>query len=182
MQLTYNERNLLGNGCYERTDDGLSNFGVDAVKEMNRLGILIDLSHVGDRTTLDAADLSETPLGLHPCQRPRLLRPSPRNKANDALKLIAEGGGVIGANAFPPFFPKGFDTTVSDYLNAIEDLVEKIGINHVGRTTFQIHGYGNNILFIFLVVKSHDTNPLNPFNDGGDAHAAAHTKGDQASR
>ena len=55
IQVTYNERNLLGNGCYERTDEGLSRFGVDAVREMNRLGILLDLSHVGDRTTLDAA-------------------------------------------------------------------------------------------------------------------------------
>ena len=54
IQLTYNERNLLGNGCWERTDEGLSNFGVDAVREMDRLRILIDLSHVGDKTTLEA--------------------------------------------------------------------------------------------------------------------------------
>ena len=62
IQLTYNERNLLGNGCYERSDDGLSHFGLDAVKEINRLGILIDLSHVGDRTTLEAADISDHPV------------------------------------------------------------------------------------------------------------------------
>ena len=130
MQLTYNERNLLGNGCYERTDDGLSNFGVDAVKEMNRLGILIDLSHVGDRTTLDAAELSETPVACTHANA-RAFFDHPRNKTDDALKLIAEGGGVIGANAFPLFFPKGFDTTVSDYVDAMEDLVERVGIDHV---------------------------------------------------
>ena len=134
MQLTYNERNLLGNGCYEGTDDGLSNFGVDAVKEMNRLGILIDLSHVGDRTTLDAADLSETPVACTHANA-RAFYDHPRNKTDDALKLIAEGGGVIGANAFPSFFPKGFDTTVSDYVDAIEDLVERVGIDHVGLGT-----------------------------------------------
>ena len=72
IQVTYNERNLLGNGCWERNDEGLSNFGVDAVKEMNRLGILIDLSHVGDQTTMDTIELSETPGGLHPLQRPLL--------------------------------------------------------------------------------------------------------------
>ena len=134
MQLTYNERNLLGNGCYERTDDGLSNFGVDAVKEMNHLGILIDLSHVGDRTTLDAADLSESPVACTHANA-RAFFDHPRNKTDDALKLIAEGGGVIGANAFPSFFPRGFDTTVSDYVDAIEDLVERVGIDHVGLGT-----------------------------------------------
>ena len=134
MQLTYNERNLLGNGCYERTDDGLSNFGVDAVKEMNRLGILIDLSHVGDRTTLDAATLSQVPVACTHANA-RAFFDHPRNKTDEALKLIAEGGGVIGANAFPLFFPKRFDTTLSDYVDAIEDLVERVGIDHVGMGT-----------------------------------------------
>ena len=134
MQLTYNERNLLGNGCYERTDDGLSNFGMDAVREMNRLGILIDLSHVGDRTTLDAAEVSQAPVACTHANA-RSFFDHPRNKTDDALKLIAQGGGVIGANAFPPFFPKGFDATVSDYVDAIEDLVERVGVDHVGLGT-----------------------------------------------
>ena len=64
IQLTYNEQNLLGNGCYERCDEGLSHFGVDAVREMNRLGILIDLSHCGDRTTLDAIEQSSVPVAI----------------------------------------------------------------------------------------------------------------------
>ena len=59
IQVTYHERNLLGNGCYERADDGLSNFGVDAVREMNRVGNLIDLSHVGEKTTLETIEVSE---------------------------------------------------------------------------------------------------------------------------
>ena len=64
IQLTYHERNLLGNGCFERRDEGLSNFGVDAVREMNSLGILIDLSHVGDRTTVEAIELSDKPVAI----------------------------------------------------------------------------------------------------------------------
>jgi membrane dipeptidase len=131
IQITYNERNLLGNGCLERTDDGLSNFGLDAVKEMNRLGILIDLSHVGDRTTLDAAERSEKPVSCTHSNA-RSFYKHVRNKTDDALKLIAERGGVIGANAFPPFLPKTFESTLEDYVDAIDDLVERVGIDHVG--------------------------------------------------
>ena len=131
IQVTYNERNLLGNGCYERTDEGLSRFGVDAVREMNRLGILIDLSHVGDRTTLDAAELSEQPVACTHANA-RTFFDHVRNKTDDALGLIAERGGVIGANAFPPFLRKGFESTLDDYVDAIDDLVERVGVDHVG--------------------------------------------------
>lgn len=131
IQITYNERNLLGNGCYERSDDGLSNFGIDAVKEMNRLGILIDLSHVGDRTTLDATEISTYPVACTHANA-RGFSDHVRNKTDEALKLIAEKGGVIGANAFPAFFPSRFDSTIADFGDAIEDLVERVGIDHVG--------------------------------------------------
>ena len=131
IQVTYNERNLLGNGCYERTDEGLSNFGVDAVKEMNRLGILIDLSHVGDRTTLETAELSEQPVACTHANA-RSFFDHPRNKTDEALKLIVDNGGVIGANAFPPFLRNGFQSTLRDYTDAIDDLVERVGVDHVG--------------------------------------------------
>ena len=131
IQVTYNERNLLGNGCYERTDEGLSRFGVDAIKEMNRLGILADLSHVGDRTTLETAELSEMPVSATHANA-RSFVEHPRNKTDDALRLIAEKGGVIGANAFPLFLRKGYESTVGDYVDAIEDLIERVGIDHVG--------------------------------------------------
>ena len=131
IQVTYNERNLLGNGCYERVDDGLSNFGVDAVKELNRLGILIDLSHVGDRTTLEAAELSEKPVACTHANA-RSFVDHVRNKTDEALALIADKGGVIGANAFPPFLRNGFESTLADYVDAIDDLVERVGVDHVG--------------------------------------------------
>ncbi len=131
IQITYNERNLVGNGCYERTDDGLSNFGQDVVREMNRLGMLIDLSHVGERTTLEAAELSEQPVACTHANA-RAFFDHPRNKTDDALRLITERGGVIGANAFPPFLRNGFESTLLDYVDAIDDLVERVGIDHVG--------------------------------------------------
>ena len=131
IQITYNERNLLGNGCYERTDDGLSRFGQDAIREMNRLGILVDLSHVGDRTTLEAAELSEAPVSCTHANA-RAFVDHPRNKTDDALRLVVEKGGVIGANAFPPYLRNGFESTLQDYVDAIDDLVERVGIDHVG--------------------------------------------------
>jgi membrane dipeptidase len=131
IQLTYNERNLLGNGCYERTDEGLSHFGVDAIREMNRLGILVDLSHVGDRTTLDAIEVSEKPVAFTHANA-RAFFDHTRNKTDEALQRLAEKGGVVGANAFPLFFPRLSETTLADYVDAIEDLVQRVGIDHVG--------------------------------------------------
>jgi membrane dipeptidase len=131
IQLTYNERNLLGNGCYERVDDGLSRFGLSAVAEMNRLGILIDLSHVGDRTTLDAIEHSETPVAVtHALARSQI--DHPRNKTDEAIKNLVEHGGVIGANAFPMFFGRGFETTLEEYLDSIDYLVQMVGPRAVG--------------------------------------------------
>ncbi len=130
IQLTYNERNLLGNGCYERIDDGLSRFGLAAVAEMNRLGILVDLSHVGDRTTLDAIENSSGPVAItHANARSHI--DHPRNKTDEAIRLLVERGGVIGANAFPMFFGRGFETGLDEYLDAIDYLVQMAGIDHV---------------------------------------------------
>ena len=131
IQLTYNERNLLGNGCYERTDGGLSHFGVQAVREMNRLGILIDLSHVGEPTMRDAIEVSDKPVACtHANARAHF--DHVRNKTDDVLRRIAEKGGVIGANAFPLFLPAGFESTVEDFVDVIEDLINRVGIDHVG--------------------------------------------------
>ena len=130
IQITYNERNLLGNGCYERVDDGLSRFGLAAVKEMNKLGILMDLSHVGDRTTMDTIENSDGPVAItHANARSQI--DHPRNKTDEAIRLLAERGGVIGANAFPMFFERGFNTDLEEYLDAIDYLVQMVGADHV---------------------------------------------------
>ncbi|MDP7579179.1 MAG: membrane dipeptidase [SAR202 cluster bacterium] len=131
IQLTYNERNLLGNGCWERNDDGLSTFGVDAIREMNRLGILIDLSHVGDVTTIESIELSDQPVSCTHSNS-RSFFDHPRNKTDEALRLISEKGGVIGATSWPPFLRNGFKSTLTDFGDAIDDMVERVGIDHVG--------------------------------------------------
>ena len=105
IQLTYHETNLLGSGCWERNDCGLSNFGVDAVREMNRLGIVIDLSHVGPKTTMDAIEMSEQPVAITHANA-RSFCGHPRNKEEEALKLLAEKGASWAPRPLPTFFPR----------------------------------------------------------------------------
>ena len=130
IQITYNERNLLGNGCYELHDDGLSKFGQTAIREMNDIGILIDLSHVGDRTTLETIEISEAPVAITHSNA-RSMDNHPRNKTDETIKLLAEKGGIIGSNGFPMFFPNGFKSTLNDYLDRIEYLLQLVGPDHV---------------------------------------------------
>ena len=138
IQLTYHETNLLGSGCWERNDCGLSNFGIDAVREMNQLGIVIDLSHVGPKTTMDAIEMSEQPVAITHANA-RSFCGHPRNKEEEALKLLAEKGGVVGATSFANFLPKEFDSTVEDFVDAIDNMVERIGIDHVAIGTDSTH-------------------------------------------
>jgi len=131
VQVTYHERNLLGNGCYERRDDGLSHFGADAVAEMNRLGILVDLSHVGEKTTLDAIETSRKPVAFTHANA-RSYHDVVRNKTDEALRALADRGGVVGVTCIVTFLRTGYDSTVDDYAEAIDDMVGRVGIDHVG--------------------------------------------------
>ena len=138
IQLTYHETNLLGSGCFERNDSGLTNFGIDAVREMNHLGILIDLSHVGPQTTLDAIEKSEKPVAITHSNAKSFYN-HPRNKDDLALNLLAEKGGVIGATPFVNFLPNSFDSTVVDFVDALDDMIHRVWIDHVSIGTDSTH-------------------------------------------
>ncbi len=131
IQLTYNFENLVGFGCQAPEDRGLTEFGQQVVSEMNRLGILIDLSHCGVRTTLEAIEHSEKPVAItHSNAAARF--PHPRNKSDEAIKACAGRGGVIGAVSFPAMLTSHLPATLDDYVNTIDYLVEVAGIDHVG--------------------------------------------------
>ena len=130
MQLTYMEANLCGQGCLERIDAGLTNFGLEVIEEMNRLGILIDLSHVGHRTTMDTIEASQKPVAFTHAN-PISLCNHPRNKADEAIKAVAAKGGVVGATVFPPFLPKGNDSTIDDFVTVVDYMADMIGIDHL---------------------------------------------------
>ena len=130
VQLTYNTRNHIGDGCMETPGAGLSHYGRAAVREMNRQGVLIDLSHCGYQTTMDAIERSEAPVALTHAN-PRALCPSPRNHLDEEFEACASKGGVIGATAFPSFLPTQRQS-VEGLIDAIDYLVALVGIDHVG--------------------------------------------------
>jgi len=131
IQLTYNTPNRVGCGCMSPEDTGLTEFGKEVVREMNRLGMLIDLSHCGEKTTLDAIAASEKPVAFTHAN-PFKFCPIPRNKSDELLKAVAETGGVIGAVVFPLMLNCQSTATLEDYLRVIDYLVELVGIDHVG--------------------------------------------------
>ena len=131
MQLTYNTQNFVGSGCYETVDSGLSDFGRDVVDEMNRLGILVDLSHVGAKTSDDAIRHSKKPVAYTHCL-PSGLKKHQRNKSDEQLKFIADQGGFIGVTMFPAFLRRGTESTVDDYVEAIDYVINLVGEECVG--------------------------------------------------
>jgi len=130
MLLCYNVRNAAGNGCHEPNDDGLSQFGRAVVKEMNSLGMVVDASHTGYRTTMDMLELSTAPV-IFSHSNPARLQPHPRNIADDQIAACARTGGVIGVVGFDGFLP-GRKAGVGALVEAIDYLVETAGIDHVG--------------------------------------------------
>lgn len=131
MQLTYNTQNLVGSGCWESRDSGLSDFGRDVVTEMNRLGILVDLSHVGPVTTADAIAFSKKPVAVtHGC--PAALFAHPRNKTDEQMRALADAGGFMGLATFTPFLASGDKSTVDDCIVALEHMIHVMGEESVG--------------------------------------------------
>jgi membrane dipeptidase len=138
-QLTYNTQNLIGTGCYER-DGGLSGFGHEIVAEMNRVGMLVDLSHVGPNTSHEAILASNRPVAYSHCL-PAGLKDHPRNKTDEQLRFIADRGGFVGVTMFPPFLRRGIESTVHDYVEAIQYTINVIGEDAVGIGTDFTQGY-----------------------------------------
>lgn len=130
MQLTYNTQNLIGSGCWESRDSGLSDFGRDAIDEMNRLGILIDLSHVGSLTSDEAIKHSKSPVAYTHCCP--MLKKHARNKTDEQLRTIADAGGFIGFASYTPFLPQGEGSTIDDCVAALDYLINLVGENNVG--------------------------------------------------
>lgn len=133
IQLTYNERNRLGDGCMEPENRGLTLIGREVVLEMNRLGIVVDLSHVGDRTAMDAIEYSQAPCVFSHANA-RALAPSPRNKPDELIKAIAAKGGLIGICPYAPFCEPALYVrpTLEDYFRHMDYVLDLVGPDHVG--------------------------------------------------
>ncbi|MGQ0648391.1 MAG: dipeptidase [Gemmatimonadaceae bacterium] len=131
-QLTYNTRNMLGNGSTERRDEGLSDYGVAVVQKMNDVGMAVDVSHCGDKTSLDAFEVSTRPV-LITHSNARALNPGhPRCKPDDVIRACGKSGGVMGITGVRNFVKGSEPTTIEDLLNHFDYVAKMIGVEQVG--------------------------------------------------
>ncbi len=141
-QLTYNSRNLIGNGATERRDDGISDFGVAIIERMNKVGMAIDVSHCGDRTTLDAFEISKKPVLITHSNARALVPGHPRVKTDEAIKKVGDTGGVIGITGVRMFVKVDEPTTVEHVLDHFDHVRKMIGAQHLGvGSDIDLYGY-----------------------------------------
>ena len=137
VQLTYNIQNHVGSGCWEDEDRGISQFwGRNLIREMNQAGMLIDLSHCGERTCFDAVELSERPVAITHANPSGWvgfdIELKRRNKSDDLIRAVAESGGVIGLGMYPKIMRGGAAATLDDFCEMVEWTAERFGVDAVG--------------------------------------------------
>ncbi len=131
MQLTYNNQSLLATGCYEKNDSGVTNFGREAIKEMNRVGIVIDMSHSAEKSTIDAIEISEKPIAITHAN-PSFWHDVKRNKSNELLKILSQSGGMIGLSLYPHHLKDGTNCTLNSFCEMVAKTAELIEVKNIG--------------------------------------------------
>jgi membrane dipeptidase len=141
-QLTYNSRNWIGNGSTERRDEGISDFGATIIERMNKVGMAVDVSHCGDRTTLDAFELSRKPVLITHSNCRALAPGHPRCKTDEAIKKVGAAGSVMGITGVRMFVKNDEPTTIEDVLNHFDHVRKLIGPEHLGvGSDIDLYGY-----------------------------------------
>ena len=131
MQLTYNNQSLLATGCYEADDTGLTRMGREVVGEMNRVGMVVDMSHSGERSTLEAIEHSSRPIAITHAN-PASWHPALRNKSDTVIKALAESGGMLGFSVYPHHLAGGSGCTLTSFCDMIARTADQIGVDHIG--------------------------------------------------
>ncbi|MBN0988868.1 dipeptidase [Amphritea pacifica] len=131
MQLTYNNQSLLACGCYEAEDSGVTRFGRQAIKEMNRVGMIVDMSHSGERSTLDAIEISDRPIVISHAN-PLSFHEAKRNKSDRVLRALGESGGLLGFSLYPFHLKNGPDCTLGDFCDMVASTADMMGIDQIG--------------------------------------------------
>jgi len=141
-QLTYNARNMIGNGSTERRDDGISDFGAAIIERMNKVGMAVDVSHCGDRTTLDAFDISKKPVLITHSNCRVLAKGHPRDKTDEAIKKVGVAGSVMGITGVRMFVKADEPTTIENVLDHFDHVRDLIGPEHLGvGSDIDLYGY-----------------------------------------
>tara|TARA_B100001250_G_scaffold124835_1_gene106111 strand:- start:1511 stop:2479 length:969 start_codon:yes stop_codon:yes gene_type:complete len=131
MQLTYNNQSLLATGCYEKIDGGVTNFGRETIKEMNRVGIVIDMSHSGEKSTFDAIEISEKPIAITHAN-PSFWHQAKRNKSDLLLKNLSESGGMLGLSLYPHHLKNNSECKLESFCEMVARTVDIMGLKSVG--------------------------------------------------
>ena len=131
MQLSYNNQSLLATGCYEADDPGITRMGRQVIREMNRVGLVIDMSHSAERSTLEAIEISERPIAITHAN-PASWHPALRNKSDTVLKALAESGGMLGFSLYPHHLNEGSRCTLEDFCTMIARTAEVMGMEQIG--------------------------------------------------
>jgi membrane dipeptidase len=141
-QLTYNARNMIGNGSTERRDEGISDFGVRIIERMNSVGMAVDVSHCGDRTTLDAFEISKKPVLITHSNCRALAPGHPRCKTDEAIKKVGAAGSVMGITGVRMFVKNDEPTTMEHVLDHFDHVAKLIGPEHLGvGSDIDLYGY-----------------------------------------
>jgi microsomal dipeptidase-like Zn-dependent dipeptidase len=131
MQLTYNNQSLLACGCYEALDSGVTRFGAQAIKEMNRVGMVIDMSHSGERSTLEAIEISQRPIVISHAN-PISFHAAKRNKSDAVLKALGASGGLLGFSLYPFHLKNGPDCSLNEFCDMVARTADLMGMEHIG--------------------------------------------------
>ena len=131
MQLSYNNQSLLATGCYETEDPGITRMGRQVIAEMNRVGLVIDMSHSSERSTLEAIEHSSRPIAITHAN-PAHWHPALRNKSDDVLQALSETGGMLGFSMYPHHLAGGSQCTLESFCQMVAHTAERFGVGHIG--------------------------------------------------
>ena len=131
MQLTYNNQSLLATGCYEKLDSGVTNFGKEVIKEMNRVGIVIDMSHSAEKSTYDAIEISEKPIAITHAN-PFFWHQAKRNKSDQLLKTLSNNDGMLGLSLYPHHLKDNTNCTLESFCEMTARTADLMGVEKIG--------------------------------------------------
>ncbi len=131
MQLTYNNQSLLATGCYEKVDSGVTNFGREVIREMNRVGLVVDMSHSAEKSTVDAIEFSEKPIAVTHAN-PSFWHPAKRNKSSDLLKILSDSGGMLGLSLYPHHLKDNTNCTLDSFCEMVAKTAEIMDVKKIG--------------------------------------------------
>ena len=131
MQLSYNNQSLLATGCYEENDPGITRMGKEVIKEMNRVGMVVDMSHSSERSTFEAIELSSRPIVISHAN-PSFWHPAKRNKSDEIIKELSNSNGMLGFSLYPHHLNNSTQCSLEDFCAMIARTADLIGIDHIG--------------------------------------------------